>query len=103
MLPEPDVRQEIDSRHPVIRLSALFDRDSMTPMDSQDGSGVRTARGLVEGEKVLAYCTDARVMGGSMTTEGCRRIVDMIETAVAEGLPVVGLWHSGGARLAEGV
>ena len=38
-----------------------------------------------------------------MGTEGCRHIVDAIDLAVRERVPVVGLWHSGGARLAEGV
>src|SRR5687767_15586303 len=42
-------------------------------------------------------------MGGAMGTEGCRRIVDSIDAAVRERVPVLGLWHSGGARLAEGV
>ena len=38
-----------------------------------------------------------------MGTEGCQHIVDAIDLAVRERVPVVGLWHSGGARLAEGV
>ena len=35
--------------------------------------------------------------------DGCRHIVDAIDTALRERVPVVGIWHSGGARLAEGV
>src|SRR4051794_29783113 len=42
-------------------------------------------------------------MGGAMGIDGCRHIVDAIDTALRERLPVVGVWHSGGARLAEGV
>ncbi len=38
-----------------------------------------------------------------MGSDGCRHIVDAIDTAVRERVPVIGLWHSGGARLAEGV
>ena len=38
-----------------------------------------------------------------MGTDGCQHIVDAIDTAVRERVPVIGLWHSGGARLAEGV
>ena len=38
-----------------------------------------------------------------MGTQGCQHIVDAIDTAVRERVPVIGLWHSGGARLAEGV
>src|SRR5262245_50572143 len=42
-------------------------------------------------------------MGGAMGMEGCRHIVNAIDTAVRERVPVLGLWHSGGARLPEGV
>src|SRR5690348_11724935 len=42
-------------------------------------------------------------MGGALGDEGCRHIVDSIDTGVRERAPVIGLWHSGGARLAEGV
>ena len=42
-------------------------------------------------------------MGGALGHEGCKHIVDAIDTAVRERVPVIGLWHSGGARLAEGV
>src|SRR5690242_2812565 len=42
-------------------------------------------------------------MGGALGDAGCRHIVDSIDTAVRERVPVIGLWHSGGARLAEGV
>jgi acetyl-CoA/propionyl-CoA carboxylase carboxyl transferase subunit len=38
-----------------------------------------------------------------MGVDGCRHIVDAIDTALRERVPVVGIWHSGGARLAEGV
>src|SRR6185437_12413363 len=51
------------------------------------------------------YCLRQRSakMGGAMGTEGCAHIVDAIDHAVRERAPVIGLWHSGGARLAEGV
>jgi acetyl-CoA/propionyl-CoA carboxylase carboxyl transferase subunit len=62
-----------------------------------------TARGQIEGCPVVAFATDATKMGGAMGSEGCRHIVDAIDIAVRERVPVIGLWHSGGARLAEGV
>src|SRR4051812_49761334 len=68
-----------------------------------DDSGVLAARGEVDGAQVVAFATDATRMGGAMGTEGCRHIVDAIDIAVRERVPVLGLWHSGGARLAEGV
>ena len=61
------------------------------------------ARGTVHGSAAVAFCTDATVMGGAMGVDGCRHIVDAIDTALRERVPVVGIWHSGGARLAEGV
>ena len=61
------------------------------------------ARGTIDGAPAVAFCTDATVMGGAMGAEGCRHIVDAIDAAVRERVPVIGLWHSGGARLAEGV
>ncbi|MEV4493402.1 carboxyl transferase domain-containing protein [Micromonospora coxensis] len=92
-----------DHRDPEVRLRALFDAGSMRLCVSRDASGVVWARGEVEGSPVVAYATDATRMGGAMGTEGCRHVVDAIDTAVRERVPVVGLWHSGGARLAEGV
>jgi acetyl-CoA/propionyl-CoA carboxylase carboxyl transferase subunit len=64
---------------------------------------VWAVRGRIDGARVVAYCTDGTRMGGAMGREGCRHIVDAIDTAVRERVPVIGLWHSGGARLAEGV
>jgi acetyl-CoA/propionyl-CoA carboxylase carboxyl transferase subunit len=86
----------------VIRLSCLVDANSLERLHQQDDSGVLAVKGRIDGVKVYAYSTDARVMGGSMTARGCRRIVEAIDTAVGEQSPVIGLWHSGGARLAEG-
>jgi acetyl-CoA/propionyl-CoA carboxylase carboxyl transferase subunit len=42
-------------------------------------------------------------MGGAMGVEGCRHIVDAYDTAIGEQSPIVSIWHSGGARLAEDV
>jgi acetyl-CoA/propionyl-CoA carboxylase carboxyl transferase subunit len=42
-------------------------------------------------------------MDGAMGIEGCRNIADAIDLGVRERVPVLGLWHSGGVRLAEGV
>src|SRR5262249_36865479 len=50
-----------------------------------------------------AYCTDATRMGGALGATGSDHIIDAIETAEHRGCPVVGLWHSGGAKLADGV
>jgi acetyl-CoA/propionyl-CoA carboxylase carboxyl transferase subunit len=92
-----------DPRDPQLRLECLFDPDTLVPLRPPDSSGAFAARGRIDGAKVIAYCTDATTMGGAMGSEGCRHIVEAIDAAVRERTPVIGLWHSGGARLAEGV
>ena len=93
----------VDHRDPEVRLRALFDQGSLRLLMSRDDSGVLWARGEIDGTPAIAFATDATRMGGAMGTEACRHIVDAIDTAVRERHPVLGLWHSGGARLAEGV
>jgi acetyl-CoA/propionyl-CoA carboxylase carboxyl transferase subunit len=101
--PFTDEVDERDHRDPEVRLSAFFDPSSWRAISPVDTSGVLAARGEVDGHTVLAYATDATRMGGAMGVDGCRHIVDAIDAAVRERVPVIGLWHSGGARLAEGV
>jgi acetyl-CoA/propionyl-CoA carboxylase carboxyl transferase subunit len=93
----------VDHRDPEVRLRALFDAGSLRLPIPRDASGVLWARGVVDGTPAIAFATDATKMGGAMGAEGCRHIVDAIDTAVRERVPVLGLWHCGGARLAEGV
>jgi acetyl-CoA/propionyl-CoA carboxylase carboxyl transferase subunit len=92
-----------DPRDPEDRLLRFFDAGSVSLLVPRDSSGVLAARGTVAGTRAVAFCTDATVMGGAMGVDGCRHIVDTIDTALRERVPVVGIWHSGGARLAEGV
>ena len=92
-----------DVRDPMPRLEALFDSGTIQLIAHGDDSGVVTARGDIGGTPAIAYCSDARRMGGAMGTDGCRHIVSAIDTAVNDRIPVVGIWHSGGARLPEGV
>lgn len=92
-----------DPRDPLYRLTQLFDAGTTAALHDRDSSGVLAAVGEIDGVRTVAYCSDATVMGGAMGVVGCRHIVAAIDTALAEQAPVVGLWHSGGARLAEGV
>jgi len=92
-------------RDPAARLAALFDPGTMAPLPSvaADGSGAVAAVGLIDGSGAVAFASDPRVQGGAMGTDGCSVIVAAYHEAIARGVPIVGLWHSGGARLAEGV
>ena len=85
------------------RLEAFFDPGSLTLLDHPDRSGVLSAEGTVHGMGAVAFCTDATVMGGAMGDAGCQRMTHAIERAVARGVPIVSMWHSGGARLQDGV
>ncbi|BFU46270.1 acyl-CoA carboxylase subunit beta [Krasilnikovia sp. MM14-A1004] len=93
----------VDQRDPELRLRSLFDTGTLRLLAPRDDSGVLWARGEVDGTPAIAYATDGTRMGGAMGLEGCQHIVDAIDTAIRERVPVLGLWHSGGARLAEGV
>ncbi len=98
-----DEAATVDYRDPEVRLRALFDSGTLRLAAPRDDSGVLWARGEIDGTPTVAYATDATRMGGAMGSEGCQHIVDAIDAAVGERVPVLGLWHSGGARLAEGV
>jgi len=92
-------------RDPRERLAALFDPGTLEvlPVETEERSGTLAGTGLVHGVSAVAFASDARVQGGAMGTAGCAAIVAAYSEALARGVPIVGLWHSGGARLAEGV
>ena len=91
-----------DPRHPVNRLAALFDDgyETLTPIDD---SGMLAAIGRVRGVTAVAFCSDPTVMGGAMGAVGCKVVIAAYQRALTDRVPIIGLWHSGGARLAEGV
>jgi acetyl-CoA/propionyl-CoA carboxylase carboxyl transferase subunit len=93
----------VDPRAPYIRLANFFDDDTLTTFADDDRSGVMAGQGRVAGTPVVAFATDPTIQGGAMGRDGCARIVHAIESAARMGCPVVGIWHSGGARLQEGV
>ncbi|MFJ2759703.1 acyl-CoA carboxylase subunit beta [Nocardioides sp. NPDC087217] len=92
-----------DPRNPLTRLRALFDEGTVQLISPDDDSGMLAAVGEVDGTRAVAFCSDATVMGGAMGDLGCRVVVDAYHRAMTDGIPIIGLWHSGGARLAEGV
>ncbi|MGI5288309.1 acyl-CoA carboxylase subunit beta [Nonomuraea polychroma] len=96
-------QEPADPRDPIVRLAALLDEGSLRLITPEDKSGALAATGRVEGVPVVAFCSDARIQGGAMGSEGCEHIVHAYDVAVRERVPVIGIWHSGGARLAEGV
>jgi acetyl-CoA/propionyl-CoA carboxylase carboxyl transferase subunit len=92
-----------DPRNPLKRLAKLFDGGEYELLTPYDASGFVAAQGLVGGARAVSYASDPTIQGGAMGDEGCKAILVAYEKALADGVPVIGLYHSGGARLAEGV
>jgi acetyl-CoA/propionyl-CoA carboxylase carboxyl transferase subunit len=92
-----------DERDPALRLSRLLDPGSPVPLRESADASVLVVRGTINGAAVVAYCTNGAKMGGAIGSDGCGHIAAAIDTAVRDRCPVIGLWHSGGAKLAEGV
>ncbi|HUR79339.1 MAG TPA: acyl-CoA carboxylase subunit beta [Thermoanaerobaculia bacterium] len=100
------------------RVQLLFDPGSFQELDqlvthrSTDfgldkqrvpGDGVVTGYGTVQGRLVYAFAQDFTVFGGSLSETHAAKIVKIMDLAVKNGAPIVGLNDSGGARIQEGV
>ncbi len=74
-------------------------------MDKQKflGDGVVTGYGTINGRLVYVYSQDFTVLGGSLGRAHASKIVALLEMAMKNGAPVIGLNDSGGARIQEGV
>ncbi|MBA4156873.1 MAG: acyl-CoA carboxylase subunit beta, partial [Gemmatimonadetes bacterium] len=67
------------------------------------GDGVVTGYGAVNGRLVYVFSQDFTVFGGSLSEAHAEKIVKIMDLALKNGAPVVGLNDSGGARIQEGV
>jgi propionyl-CoA carboxylase beta chain len=100
------------------RIHLLFDPGSFQELDqlvmhrSTDfgmerqrvpGDGVVTGYGTVQGRLAYAFAQDFTVFGGSLSETHAAKIVKIMDLAMKNGAPVVGLNDSGGARIQEGV
>lgn len=101
----PPVAAEIsdDPRHPLYRLGNFFDDGQFELISPLDDSGIVAAIGRAGNKTTVVFCSDPTVMGGAMGAAGCDVIVAAYQRALTDRVPIVGIWHSGGARLAEGV
>ena len=67
------------------------------------GDGVVCGHGTVDGRLVYVFAQDFTVFGGSLSETNARKICKVMELAVENGAPIIGLNDSGGARIQEGV
>lgn len=69
----------------------------------QEGDGVITGYGKVDGRTVCVYAQDFTVFGGSISESNARKISSIQKFALEHKVPIVGLFDSGGARIQEGI
>ncbi len=67
------------------------------------GDGVVTGWGRIDGRLVYVFSQDFTVFGGSLSEAHAEKIIKIMEMAMKNGAPVIGLNDSGGARIQEGV
>ena len=68
-----------------------------------DGDGVVTGRGTIDGRIVYVFAQDFTVNGGSLSKTMAEKICKVMDMALTNGAPVIGLNDSGGARIQEGI
>ncbi|HEY7111637.1 MAG TPA: acyl-CoA carboxylase subunit beta [Thermoanaerobaculia bacterium] len=100
------------------RIALLLDPDSFFELDpfvvhrSRDfgmekkeipGDGVVCGAGAIEGRPVYVFAQDFTVFGGSLSETNAAKICKVMDLAVQNGAPIIGLNDSGGARIQEGV
>ena len=67
------------------------------------GDGVITGYGTIDGRLVYVFSQDFTVLGGSLAEAHAQKICRVMDLAMQNGAPVIGLNDSGGARIQEGV
>lgn len=100
------------------RIQVLMDKDSFqelgmfvthrsTEFELEDqkflGDGVVTGYGTVNGRLTYVFSQDFTIIGGSLAEAHAQKIVKIMDLAMKNGAPVIGLNDSGGARIQEGV
>ncbi|SEN31295.1 propionyl-CoA carboxylase carboxyltransferase subunit [Loktanella fryxellensis] len=76
-----------------------FGMQDSTPL----GDGVVTGWGTVNGRMVYVFSQDFTVFGGSLSETHAQKICKIMDMAMQNGAPVIGINDSGGARIQEGV
>ncbi|MBW6506261.1 MAG: acyl-CoA carboxylase subunit beta [Rhodobacteraceae bacterium] len=117
-------QRRIDAQHGKGKLTArerielLLDEDSFEEFDMfmahrctefgmqgdrPAGDGVVTGWGTVNGRLVYVFSQDFTVFGGSLSETHAQKICKIMDMAMQNGAPVIGINDSGGARIQEGV
>lgn len=97
LLLDKDSFEEIDAF--VTHRSSAFGLDKQKFL----GDGVITGFGKIEGRPVYVFSQDFTIFGGSLSETHAEKICKIMDLAMKNGVPVIGLNDSGGARIQEGV
>ena len=117
-------QKRIDAQHGRGKLTArerielLLDEDSFEEFDmfvthrctdfgmekqKPAGDGVVTGWGTINGRQVYVFSQDFTVLGGSVSATHAKKICKIMDMAIENGAPIIGINDSGGARIQEGV
>jgi acetyl-CoA/propionyl-CoA carboxylase carboxyl transferase subunit len=92
-----------DPKDPQVRINRLIDAGSFDFLLPRTDCGMIAATGTIKGNKVVVFASDATSKSGALGIEGSHVILAAYREAMAYQLPIIGIWHSGGARLSDGV
>ncbi len=99
LLLDPGSFREMDAF--VVHRERNFGMDD--PSNQYLGDSVVTGWGTINGRLVYVYSQDFTVMGGSLSEVHAQKICKIMDMAMKNGAPVIGVNDSGGARIQEGV
>ena len=94
---------QLDPRDPESRIARLLDEGKFEFLIPRTACGMVAVTGEIKGNKVIVFASDATIKSGALGVEGSKVIVTAYKAAMGAQVPIIGIWHSGGARLSDGV
>tara|TARA_Y100001970_G_scaffold27813_1_gene33992 strand:+ start:2068 stop:3588 length:1521 start_codon:yes stop_codon:yes gene_type:complete len=92
------------------RIHLLVDEGSFKEIDqlvvseeNPEGEAVVTGSGLIHGRPIYLFSEDFSVMGGSLGKVVSEKIIKVMDLALQDRVPIIGIKDSGGARIQEGI
>jgi len=94
---------QLDPRDPETRIARLLDDGKFEFLIPRTDCGMVAVTGDIKGNKVIVFASDPTIKSGALGVEGSKVIVSAYKAAMSAQVPIIGIWHSGGARLSDGV
>ena len=93
----------LDPRDPEARIARLVDDGEFSFLVPRTDCGMVAVTASIKGNKVVIFASDATIKSGALGVDGSKIIVTAYKAAMGAQVPIIGIWHSGGARLSDGV